>query len=129
MTMEASSNEDDVTPIGAIVDTLIGYLENSTAYLRAIANQVFGQLASLVDRDTVDLVLAVSDSMLSRKAHGLKDSSNWNAATQLTARGMPRRVKLVLMITPSQTMTPQILPGMNQKTARMLKTTRSSGEK
>ena len=52
-----------MTPIGAVVDTLIGYLENSTAYLRAIANQVFGLLTALVDRDTLDLILAVSDSV------------------------------------------------------------------
>ncbi|KAF8580676.1 hypothetical protein K439DRAFT_1393490 [Ramaria rubella] len=51
-------NEDDVTPIGAVVDTLIGYLEKSTAYHRAIANHVFGLLTGLVDRSTVELILA-----------------------------------------------------------------------
>lgn len=50
-----------MAPIGVVVDTLIGYLEKSTAYLRAIANQVFGLLTSSIDKDTVDLILSVSD--------------------------------------------------------------------
>ncbi|KAF8522098.1 DNA polymerase phi-domain-containing protein [Hysterangium stoloniferum] len=55
---EAVSGEDEATPIAAIVDTLIGYLEKPTVYLRSTANQVFGLLTGLVDKSTVDLILA-----------------------------------------------------------------------
>jgi len=54
------TEEDEVTPIAAIVDTIIGYLEKSTVYLRAVANQVFNLVTGLVDGTTVELILAVS---------------------------------------------------------------------
>jgi DNA polymerase phi len=51
--------EDDVEPITAIVDVIIGYLEKSSSYLRSVANQSFGLMTSEVDKATADLILAV----------------------------------------------------------------------
>lgn len=47
-------------PIDIIVDSLIGFLEHSSAYLRTVANQVFSLLSSKVQESTIDLILAVS---------------------------------------------------------------------
>ncbi|GJJ11974.1 hypothetical protein Clacol_006212 [Clathrus columnatus] len=54
---EQTSDDPEPTPITALVDTLIGYLDKSTLYLRTIANQTFSLLTSLVDRESIDLIL------------------------------------------------------------------------
>lgn len=61
---EQRTNDSDDEPVDALVDTLIGYLEKSTAYLRAIANQVFSQVTELVNKSTIDLILTVRFSFL-----------------------------------------------------------------
>lgn len=47
-------------PIDVLVDTIIGYLENSTAYMRSISNQVFALLSGSVKGTTIDLIVTVS---------------------------------------------------------------------
>ncbi|KAI0373319.1 hypothetical protein BV20DRAFT_963165 [Pilatotrama ljubarskyi] len=44
-------------PIDVLVDTVIGFLEKGTAYMRAVANQVFSLLSSQVQESTIDLIL------------------------------------------------------------------------
>ena len=47
-------------PVDIFVDTIIGFLEKSTAYLRTVGNQVFSLLSGSVKHTTIDLILAVS---------------------------------------------------------------------
>jgi DNA polymerase phi len=47
-------------PIDVLVDSIIGLLEQSTAYLRSVANQAFSLLSSAVQDTTIDLILTVS---------------------------------------------------------------------
>ena len=47
-------------PVDVLVDTVIGFLEKGTAYMRAVANQVFALLAGAVRASTIDLILTVS---------------------------------------------------------------------
>lgn len=47
-------------PVDMLVDTIIGFLERSTAYLKTTANQVFALLSGSVKGSTVDLILTVS---------------------------------------------------------------------
>lgn len=56
---QQTSEEPEPTPVAALVDTLIGYLDKSTSFLRTIANQAFNLLSSLVDRESIDLILTV----------------------------------------------------------------------
>ena len=58
-TKEPSEDETD-EPVDLLVDTIIGFLEKSTAYLRAVGNQVFSLLSGSVKNTTIDLILAVS---------------------------------------------------------------------
>ncbi|KAI0806965.1 DNA polymerase phi-domain-containing protein [Fomes fomentarius] len=44
-------------PVDVLVDTLIGFLEKGTAYLRAAANQAFSLLSGSVQESTIDLIL------------------------------------------------------------------------
>lgn len=46
-------------PVDVLVDTVIGFLEQATAYMRAVANQVFSLLSESVQESTIDLILAV----------------------------------------------------------------------
>jgi len=45
-------------PIDVFVDTIIGFLEKSTTYLRTISNQSFSLLSASVRDTTIDLILA-----------------------------------------------------------------------
>ncbi|KAJ3538218.1 hypothetical protein NM688_g6552 [Phlebia brevispora] len=49
---------DEPKPVDVLVDTLIGFLEEATAYMRAVANQVFTLLSGSVQESTIDLILA-----------------------------------------------------------------------
>ncbi|KAI0781313.1 DNA polymerase phi-domain-containing protein [Trametes elegans] len=44
-------------PTDVLVDTVIGFLEKGTAYMRAVANQVFALLSGTVQESTIDLIL------------------------------------------------------------------------
>ncbi|KAJ3923602.1 DNA polymerase phi-domain-containing protein [Lentinula edodes] len=54
---EVDSDDDGPEPIDAIVDTIIGFMEKSTAYMRTIGNQVFSLISGQVKSSTIDLVL------------------------------------------------------------------------
>jgi DNA polymerase phi len=57
----AEDEGDDVhEPVDILVDTIIGFLEKSTAYLKTTANQVFVLLSGSVKESTIDLILTVS---------------------------------------------------------------------
>jgi DNA polymerase phi len=58
-TTGASSDADAPEPIDVLVDTVIGFLEKATAYMRAVANQVFSLLAGSAKESTIELILAV----------------------------------------------------------------------
>jgi DNA polymerase phi len=57
------SEEATLEPIDVFVDTIIGFLEKSTTYLRTISNQVFSLLSGSVRDTTIDLILTVSSSI------------------------------------------------------------------
>ncbi|KAI5124484.1 hypothetical protein M0805_003011 [Coniferiporia weirii] len=52
------ADDGDRTPIDLIVDIIIGLLEQSTSFTRAVANQSFAMLSSLITDSTIDLILA-----------------------------------------------------------------------
>jgi len=56
-----SVDPEDVAlePVDVFVDTIIGFLEKSTAYLRTVSNQVFSLLSGSVHDTTIDLILKV----------------------------------------------------------------------
>ncbi|KAJ3880960.1 DNA polymerase phi-domain-containing protein [Lentinula edodes] len=54
---EEDSDDDGLEPIDAIVDTIIGFMEKSTAYMRTIGNQVFSLISGQVKSSTIDLIL------------------------------------------------------------------------
>jgi DNA polymerase phi len=54
-----SDAEPLAEPVDVIVDTIIGYLEKSTGYMRTVGNEVFGLLSGVVKESTIDLILAV----------------------------------------------------------------------
>ncbi|KAI0340127.1 hypothetical protein BDW22DRAFT_1486396 [Trametopsis cervina] len=55
----ATDESDDApAPVDVLVDTVIGFLERATAYMRAVANQAFALLSGSVQESTVDLILA-----------------------------------------------------------------------
>ena len=79
-------------PVDVLVDTVIGFLEKGTAYLRAAANQVFALLSGSVQESTIDLILTVSSFRawarpgdVYMRSSSLSASvfphSNWSAAT------------------------------------------------
>lgn len=56
----APKEEDAPEPVDVLVDNVIGFLEEGTAYMRSIANQVFSLLSGVVQESTIDLIIAVS---------------------------------------------------------------------
>ncbi|KAJ4488037.1 DNA polymerase phi-domain-containing protein [Lentinula aciculospora] len=59
---EDVDNDDDgdgdvPEPIDVIVDTIIGFMEKSTAYMRTVGNQVFSLMSGQVKSSTIDLIL------------------------------------------------------------------------
>ncbi|KAM5542581.1 hypothetical protein V8D89_003542 [Ganoderma adspersum] len=55
---EEKGKEKEVPePVDVLVDTVIGFLEKGTAYVRAVANQVFALFAGAVQASTIDLIL------------------------------------------------------------------------
>jgi len=46
-------------PVDVFVDTIIGFLEKSTAYMRSVGNQVFALLSAAVQVSTIDLIVTV----------------------------------------------------------------------
>ncbi|KAG6841689.1 hypothetical protein C0991_008327 [Blastosporella zonata] len=53
----ASEEQPQPEPVDVFVDTIIGFLEKSTAYMRTVGNQVFGLLSSAVQESTIDLIV------------------------------------------------------------------------
>ncbi|KAG2041767.1 DNA polymerase phi-domain-containing protein [Suillus americanus] len=51
-------DSDSPKPIDMLVDVLIGFLDKSTSYLRAIANKTFLCIASAATETTIDLIVA-----------------------------------------------------------------------
>jgi len=58
---KANGTGEEVTdePVDVLVDTIIGFLEKSTAYMRTVGNQVFSLLSGSVKETTIDLVVTV----------------------------------------------------------------------
>ncbi|KAG2157394.1 DNA polymerase phi-domain-containing protein [Suillus clintonianus] len=52
------SQPESPKPIDMLVDVLIGFLEKSTSYLRAVANKTFSCIASAATETTIDLIVA-----------------------------------------------------------------------
>ncbi|PFH52419.1 hypothetical protein AMATHDRAFT_139897 [Amanita thiersii Skay4041] len=55
---ETDDTETSFEPIDTLVDTIIGFMEKSTAYLRVVGNQAFASLSSAIKESTIDLILA-----------------------------------------------------------------------
>ncbi|KAF8894690.1 hypothetical protein BD779DRAFT_1609359 [Infundibulicybe gibba] len=60
--------EDSPEPVDVLVDSIIGFLEKSTAYMRTIGNQVFTLLSESVQASTIDLIV-------SRGRGGIRDDA------------------------------------------------------
>jgi DNA polymerase phi len=56
---EIANEEVTDEPVDILVDTVIGFLEKSTAYMRTVGNQVFSLLAGSVKETTIDLIVTV----------------------------------------------------------------------
>lgn len=70
---EASADDGPIPPpIDVLVDTIIGFLEKSTAYMRAVSNQVFQMLSGEVQESTMDLILTVGANLPARPSSRLK---------------------------------------------------------
>jgi DNA polymerase phi len=54
-----STAEPGSEAVDILVDIIIGFLEKSTAYLRAVGKQAFTLLSGSVRSTTIDLILAV----------------------------------------------------------------------
>lgn len=54
-----NGRDDAHSPIDLLVDAIVGMLEASSAFGRAVATQAFGMLSGLVEGSTIDLVLMV----------------------------------------------------------------------
>ena len=62
VTEEAKAkNEDEPLPIEIFVDTIVGFLEKGTAFLRTVANQSFSLLSARLERSTIELILTVGN--------------------------------------------------------------------
>jgi DNA polymerase phi len=63
-TIGNSANDAELSPVpghtDVLVDTIIGFLEKSTPYMRAVSNEAFSLLSGSVQDTTIDLILAVS---------------------------------------------------------------------
>lgn len=55
--------EDEPSSIDILVDVIIGFLENASAFTRSVANESFSRVTSAVQGSTVDLILNVSDGL------------------------------------------------------------------
>ncbi|PCH38454.1 hypothetical protein WOLCODRAFT_115513 [Wolfiporia cocos MD-104 SS10] len=51
------TSDESLEPVDVLVDNVIGFLEEATAYMRAVANQVFTLLSSSVKESTIHLIL------------------------------------------------------------------------
>ncbi|KAI6036062.1 DNA polymerase phi-domain-containing protein [Pisolithus microcarpus] len=49
--------DDGPEPIDILVDLLIGYLENASAYTRSVANEAFSHVTGAAQESTIDLIL------------------------------------------------------------------------
>ncbi|KAI6103557.1 DNA polymerase phi-domain-containing protein [Pisolithus sp. B1] len=49
--------DDEPEPIDVLVDLLIGYLENASAYTRSVANEAFSRVTGAAQESTIDLIL------------------------------------------------------------------------
>ena len=82
---KARKSTDDTTgesvpePVDVLVDSIIGFLEQSTAYLRTVANQTFSLISGAVQENTLDLIVSVSQYFISWR-------TNANIAQQLERR-------------------------------------------
>lgn len=62
MARKSEGAEGESEPVDVLVDVVIGFLDQATAYMRAVANQVFTLLSGSVQESTIDLILAVSSA-------------------------------------------------------------------
>ncbi|KAI6131878.1 DNA polymerase phi-domain-containing protein [Pisolithus croceorrhizus] len=53
----ALPTDDEPKPIDVLVDLLIGYLENASAYTRSVANEAFSHVTGAAQESTIDLIL------------------------------------------------------------------------
>lgn len=59
-TTDEENVESVPEPIDVLVDTIIGFMEKATAYMRSVGGQSFSLLSGAVKESTVDLILSVS---------------------------------------------------------------------
>ena len=59
VTEEHEPKDGGEPPIDILADTIIGFLEKGTVFLRTVANQSFSLLSALLERSTIELMLTV----------------------------------------------------------------------
>jgi DNA polymerase phi len=69
---------DGSLPIDVLVDTIIGFLERGTAFLRTVANQSFAPLSAHLEKSTIELILTVGATTNRRHFPLNVWHSNWN---------------------------------------------------
>jgi DNA polymerase phi len=58
--VEIDPDVDTLPPLDVLIDVIIGFLDESTAYMRTVANQAFAQLGGVIERrETLGLILTV----------------------------------------------------------------------
>lgn len=85
-------NTDAPEPVDVLVDVVISFLEKATAYMQAVANQVFSLLTGAVTESAIDLIPAVrlySYQTMLHASHPGPDS-NWSAETRQGSRKMTK---------------------------------------
>lgn len=87
MSSDPTDAEPIPEPIDILVDSIIGLLEQSMAYLRAVANQAFSLLSSTVQETTVNLILTVSSCAFL--------CYYWSCHSLLSATGTPQPCRAV----------------------------------
>ena len=105
--IDVAAEVDAPEPVDVLVDTVIGFLEKATAYMRAVANQVFWLLTGSVRESTIDLILAVCSYSYQTlcRLMTLPSGSNWNAEilmsysmTRMRTRRWRKTMKIVMTV-------------------------------
>ena len=74
--------EDEPEPVDVLVDVVIGFLDQATAYMRAVANQVFALLSGSAQESTIDLILAVSVTLYTSIFYNATQHASFTSATR-----------------------------------------------
>lgn len=92
----AASVDEDLEPVDMLVDLLIGYLENASAFMRSVASEAFSRITPMIQESTINLIVTVSETTI-RWAFAYSDAVVVDSAigtTRSSRVGRRRRVGL-----------------------------------